>query len=303
MTELLLTRGLPGSGKTTWAESLVRGAEGEWSRVNRDETRMSLYGVTHGLTTEQEQTVTEHQHSTARGLLRAGISVVIDDTNLNKQTVKGWQRLAVKEHVIFSHRDFEIDVEECILRAAERTRLGGRKVPTEAIRRMHKRYLSKGFPSFPANTVSVPKPYVPNTRNPAAFIVDIDGTMTLGPHDRGPFEWHKVGRDKPRWAVIDLVEAVAGSGDYKIIFLSGRSEEAREATEQWLNTAFMYPYEALFMRPAGDYRPDNVIKAEIFDREIRDQYNVIASIDDRDQVVRYWRSIGLTCLQVDEGDF
>ena len=57
------------------------------------------------------------------------------------------------------------------------------------------------------------------------------------------------------------------------------------------------------MRPAGDRRRDSIVKAELFDRKVRDEYRVLVVLDDRKQVVDMWRSLGLTCLQVAEGDF
>jgi hypothetical protein len=57
------------------------------------------------------------------------------------------------------------------------------------------------------------------------------------------------------------------------------------------------------MRTDGDDRNDGIIKTEIFDKYIRNIYNVIAVFDDRDSVVKAWRNIGLLCLQVNYGDF
>ena len=57
------------------------------------------------------------------------------------------------------------------------------------------------------------------------------------------------------------------------------------------------------MRKDGDYRPDTVVKKEIYEREIKDKYEVLFAIDDRTQVVKTWRELGLTCLQCANGDF
>ena len=46
-----------------------------------------------------------------------------------------------------------------------------------------------------------------------------------------------------------------------------------------------------------------MVKREIFDREIRDRYRVVGVFDDRKQVVRMWRALGLTVFQVAEGNF
>lgn len=297
----MLTRGLPGSGKTTWASRLVAVKNGTWARVNRDETRAMLFlGETHGLTVEEEQQVTAVQEAQVRGLLQAGISVVVDDTNLNVKSVRRWMNVATKERADFQHKDFDVTLEVAIQQAKQRADEGGRAVPEAAIRRMHNRYLKKGFPPFPEVVLPPVEPYVPK-RGPEIFIVDIDGTVTLGPHERGPFEWHKVGQDLPNKAVIDVVKSL--SEFYQIIFVSGRSEECRVETERWLLKHDLWTDKVLYMRPAKDHRPDNVIKQEIFDAKIRNRFKVRGVLDDRDQVVRFWRSIGLTCLQVAEGNF
>jgi hypothetical protein len=57
------------------------------------------------------------------------------------------------------------------------------------------------------------------------------------------------------------------------------------------------------MRPAGDSRRDAIVKQEIFDTEVRDRWRVVGVFDDRRQVVRMWRALGLTVFQVAEGDF
>jgi hypothetical protein len=59
----------------------------------------------------------------------------------------------------------------------------------------------------------------------------------------------------------------------------------------------------LYMRPEGDMRKDAIVKLEIFDNEIRDNYDVQFALDDRNQVVEAYRSIGLTVLQVADGEF
>lgn len=59
----------------------------------------------------------------------------------------------------------------------------------------------------------------------------------------------------------------------------------------------------LLMRNKRDFRPDEVIKKEIFEKEIDPKYNVICVFDDRDKVVKMWRDLGILCNQVYYGDF
>ena len=57
------------------------------------------------------------------------------------------------------------------------------------------------------------------------------------------------------------------------------------------------------MRKTGDFRKDSIVKKELFDENVRGKYNIEFVLDDRNQVVEMWRSIGLVCLQVADGNF
>ena len=144
-------------------------------------------------------------------------------------------------------------------------------------------------------------PYVPISGTPLAILVDLDGTMALR-GDRSPYDETKVGADLPNEPVIAVVRAMERAG-HTVIFCSGRTEACRWQTEMWLSANYARPYMALHMRAVGDTRADRVVKAEIFDREIRRRYQVVCVFDDRATVVAMWRSLGLTVMQVAEGDF
>lgn len=158
---------------------------------------------------------------------------------------------------------------------------------------VRKAYLTSGHAAAPADPRKV-------------FLVDIDGTVALRDEDspkcRGPFDWRRVGEDIPNEPVIAVVRAIAAAG-HPIIYMSGRSEECRAATSVWIAEHVRVPGVALLMRPRGDSRPDDVVKRLLYRRMIKPNYEVVAVLDDRDRVVRMWRDLGLTVLQVAEGDF
>jgi acid phosphatase class B len=133
-----------------------------------------------------------------------------------------------------------------------------------------------------------------------AIIVDIDGTVATGV-DRGPFDWDKVDTDLPKSNIIDIIKCMWQDG-YEIIFVTGRSESCVDKTYEWLRL-HCPPFVKLYMRRNKDFRKDAVVKREIYELHIKDNYNVVAVFDDRQQVVDMWREIGLTCLQVDYGNF
>jgi hypothetical protein len=137
---------------------------------------------------------------------------------------------------------------------------------------------------------------------PIAWMVDIDGTLALGPH-RNPYDWRSADADLPNRAVVMAVQALAAHpGVSAIIAISGRQEEARALTARWL-VDHAVPYNELLMRTDGDFRPDDVVKEEMFRERIKPRYSVTGVIDDRNKVVKMWRRLGLVCFQVAEGNF
>ena len=133
-----------------------------------------------------------------------------------------------------------------------------------------------------------------------AVICDLDGTLALL-NGRNPYDASTCEQDLLNKPVSVLVEALQCHG-YKIIFVSGRFDTHRKETEQWLKNHNI-KYHKLFMRQADDKRRDSIIKRELYEKEIKPNYNVEIVLDDRNQVVAMWRETGLTCLQVAEGNF
>ena len=91
MTRLLITRGLPASGKTTFARKL----QPYVVRVNRDDLRRMLHGR-RLFTQRAEAQVTHAQRAAVEALLRAHTDVIVDDTNLRAKTVREWAELAAR---------------------------------------------------------------------------------------------------------------------------------------------------------------------------------------------------------------
>lgn len=136
MATLTITRGLPGSGKTTWARQ-QRGAV----RVNRDDLRQMLHGGHIGLGWAEVQ-VTIAQRAQIEALLRAGINVICDDTNLMARVVKSLEQLAAECGADVAIRDFrDVPLEVCLERDASRD--GHERVGEDVIRAMHRRYIAK----------------------------------------------------------------------------------------------------------------------------------------------------------------
>lgn len=141
------------------------------------------------------------------------------------------------------------------------------------------------------------------TQKNNAIICDLDGTLALL-GERSPYDASRALEDSLNFPVSNILEVYTHQNLYSVdvILISGREDKHRSQTEEWLKK-HQIVYKQLFLRPTGDRRPDTVVKKEIYEREIKDKYDVLFVLEDRDKVVRMWRDEGLACLQVAYGDF
>ena len=126
-------------------------------------------------------------------------------------------------------------------------------------------------------------------------------------------EWWKAWQDPDNIKRLDVPNEVVVSilRDWRergkvITIVSARNDKNRAVTEEWLAQWGIY-YDALYMRPDGDYRPDNVFKQELLDNIRKNGDDLIERVyDDRNQVVDMWRANGIECIQVvprEKGEF
>lgn len=146
---------------------------------------------------------------------------------------------------------------------------------------------------------------------PKAYIFDIDGTIAdcshrlhfiTGEHKDWDSFYANCDMDKCIEPTCNLCRLIGRTELYKIIYLTGRPESVRDKTDSWLLKKY-FSYGKIFMRKDGDHRPDYVLKREIYEQEIKDEYDVIGVFEDRDSCVKMWRELGLTCFQVADGSY
>lgn len=155
--ELIVTRGLPGSGKSTAAQAWVEEIPTRRARVNRDDLRIMLHGRRFG-GKWQEDAVTAAQQAAIAALLDQQISVIVDDTNLDPERLGEITAIATRRGIRVRVWDLTwIPVDRCIARDAGRT--GAARVGADVIRRLHARWLTDSAGSTPGR---------PNVRNNSA---------------------------------------------------------------------------------------------------------------------------------------
>lgn len=309
MAKLILTRGVPASGKSTWAKAWVAEDPENRLRVNRDNLRWTL-GIKEGVGTfEQENEVSHWEKAMARRALQSGKDVVVDATNLRAKRVKEWLWLASDENVSVEFEDFPVTYEVARRRDIERKQRGERFVGQEVIKeKFFDKFIGKdgSLPPIPEITASeLPtgsyRPYTHTQHLPRAIIVDIDGT-TAHMSGRSPYDPSLYHTDEPDVVLRDLIDAYEGVHGIWVIYVSGRNEDYREVTEKWLDDHLFYRDE-FYMRPSGDNRNDAIVKNELFEKYIAGRYNIDFVLDDRNRVVEMWRAKGLKVLQVADGNF
>ncbi len=131
---LILTVGIPGSGKSTWAVQEQRERPFQVRIVTRDDIRFAL-----GTRFEDgdEKAVARIAEYAAEEMLDRGYDVIIADTNLSPKVRRRWAQMAKAKGVDLVERAFPIDLDEAIRRVNARADAGGHYVPTTAIQAMH----------------------------------------------------------------------------------------------------------------------------------------------------------------------
>lgn len=285
MSVAIITKGLPASGKSTWSKVYISENQ-NWIRVNLDDLRAEMFNSV--FSAKNEKAVVKRQYELIQEAIDNGQNIVVDNTHLNPNSLNKLTSFFDERGVTYEVKFFEVEVGEAI----RRDKLRDKPVGPMVIRRMYNAYLA-------------PKEIVMSDL-PKAIIVDVDGTVADHDGIRGPHELNKVHLDKPKTSIINIVQKFHDT--HHVLIVSGRQDSCKDATLEWLHNHGVIPRDntkfSLMMRAAGDIRKDSIVKREIFDNFISGKFNVDFVLDDRNQVVDMWRNeLGLTCLQVNYGDF
>ena len=142
------------------------------------------------------------------------------------------------------------------------------------------------------------------------IIFDVDGTIADVEHRRhfvnGNNDWDSFRKetvnDTPVQWVCDIARRFIAQGD-DVAFFSARNESEREITEKQISQWIGDGHKGVFLRPNGDYTPDDEFKSALADKFIDMGGKIDLIFDDRQKVVDMWRAKGFTVVQVAEGDF
>lgn len=299
MKKLIVLCGISGSGKSTFAHN-------EWAKdplntviVNRDKIRELLFGFTEESIAgyyklpemgKLEKQVTLYEDTLIHEGLNLGKTVIVDATHLTKAYLKRFEFW----NVPIDYEYFDITLGGAIGRDANRTR----KVGADVIANQFGKYQSlEKLPNFEPVVFENP------IRENFCIIYDIDGTIAEK-GNRNAFDWKRVGEDEAVLSVvgtIDWLEELDKEARPHIIICTGRDAVCKPETVQWLEDNKIL-YDEIHFRPEGDQRPDWIVKEEMW-REIAKEHFIVGMYDDRNQVTRRARALGLKVFQVEYGNF
>jgi predicted kinase len=302
MSQLLLLRGISGSGKSTHALELTK--NNNFYRVNRDEIRLLISAQR--WSRQKEKMVIAVEKSMAEAILKKGQSVIIDDTNLLRSHETLWQEVVdrlnkditdEKAKIKFEIKKIDTPLDLCIAR--DKLRKGSK-------------YISQAVIEHQAIKSGM---YNLDTAEDSIVLCDIDGTIANGDHrvkilddktnrNRWKDYFNLCDKDEPITSVINVLKEYKSQGK-QIVLVSGRAADlTADKTITWLEE-HKVPYDRLLMRLGGDGRPDTEVKKEILNEILlhHPKSAILCVIDDRFSVVEQWKALGLKVRPVYKGEF
>ena len=312
--KIILTRGIQGSGKSTWAKAWVEEDPTNRIRFNNDDIRFMQgpYMPVDNKTAcnKYENVVKFIKENFIIYAMGMHYNIVADNMNFSEKEWKFYDKLI--EEFNANHTDikytrefkdfFDISVDECIRRDAMREHPIGAKVIKDTFKRNIKIILSNKMRNY-VNSLNKNDGSKDN-----CILVDIDSTLCFNTSGRmffGTDEAELILTDTPCWQTIYLVQKFIDDMQCKVFFITGRMNIPiiKENTLKWLNTYFNggITEDMLIMRSKDNYTSTDVCKKDLYETHIKGKYNVIFVIDDTQKVVDMWRKEGLVCLQPNNG--
>jgi predicted kinase len=290
LPKVIITIGLPGSGKTTWAlDKLLK--DGNTVRVNRDSLRDMMFGG--HWTREREVVIRRAEIGCAQNALAAGYNVIVDDTNLPLATQRQWSDFAKAQKAEFLMKHMNTSLQDCIRQDAKR--VGKQHLGRAIIENMA---LKNGL-------IKIENEFV---------IFDIDGTLSDLDHrlpwlyDQPKKDWYnfygRVILDKAKPEIVNWLKGCYADG-WTVLVVSGRPTQFKDLdvgvqTERWLRLEGI-PYHHLFMRSGDDHRDDTLVKQDILSMLPKEKLQFV--VDDRKRVCDMWRANGVKTYQIAKGDY
>ena len=296
--QIILLRGCPCSGKSTWAAEFVKG-KNNWVIISRDAIRASRGNPSTVGSTEKYIDCLEKAAIDAA--VSMGFNIVVDNMNLHPKYVKFWEDLAKEKNAKIEIKDFYVPLATALERNHKRNAEGGKQISDKFIKKLYQQYYPKQVQEELQDMLYRNRRIPIDETKISCLICDIDGTIAWR-KDRTAYEFNRVDEDEPDERMVQLLTNYM-QHDGVVIFVTGRpgTVECYNKTYAWLQKLFPEDFATKFtllMREENDFRPTDIVKSEIYKQYIRNDFDVVCVFDDKSADVKMWREHGLLCCQV-----
>lgn len=308
----LVTIGVPASGKTTFAKKWEdEDPDNRWV-VELDEIRKE-YSPDKDLNRysfKNEEKVADEFYKSISFAWSCDKDICISNTNVNGKYLDVLLSFLDDLDFEVTFKVFHKSFRDLVRDDKKRNKMVGSEVIYKMLLNFNKlrqthphvfeqdnHWLEKDFPIIK----KVENKYPVSENKPCVAIIDIDGTLAdMG--KRNPYDYEAAINDTARKDVALLVNAL--HKEHTVVFVSGRSEDARVVTEEWLHGLYrdrvldFDPVEEshILMRCSGDTRQDWIVKYEIYRDIVSQMGELKVVVDDRPQVIRMWEMLGVDTI-------
>lgn len=334
--KMILSVGIPGCGKSTWATRLKAEDPENVVVIERDQTRTHLFGEKYhrgNFPAKSESQVTRVNDELIRKGLREGKTVIVSDTNINPRNVQTLAKTARTYGADLSFEHFDVDPQECKRRNRARGAAGGREVPDHVMDRMVSQaygddgrlkemkmgasgqafFVARSTPGSRLLDAYNKKAEFANPLTDAGVvIVDCDGTLAdnrkeadrafgrEGEKKNFPYFFRSIKNSRANPEVVELTKKMRAEG-LNIVLLTGRSDEAAAELIHFLKRSGA-PISRVYCKKEGDFRPDSDYKAEVIRDLAKDGMKIVHAIDDRPRSIAVWEQAGILVSRVEHHD-
>lgn len=127
--EIVLTIGLPGSGKSTYVNNNFIESGTSHQILCLDDIRLAMGDIFNRKT---EDIIIAMHNVMARAFMERGLNIIVDSTNISRNVVEYWRELADEYGYSMKGAFFDIPIEECM-----RRKCGKNKLTKEVYERMY----------------------------------------------------------------------------------------------------------------------------------------------------------------------
>lgn len=285
---LIILSGLPGSGKTKYADYILKHDKNA-IRLSKSDIRNMLFSSMEWQGIQKEKIVLLTHLELLKFLLNCGKNIILDDINLNQENIDLYNN--IKEvsdgSVEISHISMDVSVEKCIETDSQNQNPIGRETilqlaRTHGLIKPEKQFVIYGLD----DTIAVT-----NMRR------DLCSNRMTGEFDQEAFDSSEfLHYDEINEDVVNKLYEDYNRG-YEIIIVSARKEKLRKETESWLDTNNI-PFAKLILKPDVDNSSEEDYKCRVFRNAFYDIMLCRRVVDNGSNVVKMWKKEGVVVHEI-----